>query len=179
MSKKNCYLGWSVKKVAHCTQVHDMWPFGPLIASFHLYYMLNGQRASGKQAHSFWQFLRCFCMEQSELLVCLHCWQTWKEFRLPWHSFVRVQIHCKYRLFINRKNSITELKIFHGAMVRAPASRIRGLEFESRTVYFPSNQIILFFLVFLFYFSQFRSKQCANIQYLAIEKYATSWRFLR
>ena len=23
--------GWFLKKVAHCTQVHDMWPFGPLI----------------------------------------------------------------------------------------------------------------------------------------------------
>ena len=38
-----CFLGWiekqdgrpdqSVKKVAHCTQVHDMWPFGPLVQS--------------------------------------------------------------------------------------------------------------------------------------------------
>ena len=28
---KNCRPGWSVKKVAHCTQVHDMWPFGPLV----------------------------------------------------------------------------------------------------------------------------------------------------
>ena len=25
------FLGQSVKKVAHCTQVHDMWPFGPLV----------------------------------------------------------------------------------------------------------------------------------------------------
>ena len=23
--------GWSVKKVAHCTQVHDIWPFGPVV----------------------------------------------------------------------------------------------------------------------------------------------------
>ena len=29
---KNCRPGWSVKKVAHCTQVHDMWPFGPLVS---------------------------------------------------------------------------------------------------------------------------------------------------
>ena len=28
---KNFHPGWSVKKVAHCTQVHDMWPFGPLV----------------------------------------------------------------------------------------------------------------------------------------------------
>ena len=27
---KNYRPGWSVKKLAHCTQVHDMWPFGPL-----------------------------------------------------------------------------------------------------------------------------------------------------
>ena len=27
-----CFSGWSVNKtVAHCTQVHDMWPFGPLV----------------------------------------------------------------------------------------------------------------------------------------------------
>ena len=30
---KNYRPGWSVKKVAHCTQVHDMWPFGPLVSS--------------------------------------------------------------------------------------------------------------------------------------------------
>ena len=32
---KNCRPGWSVKKVAHCTQVHDMWPFGPLVFYFY------------------------------------------------------------------------------------------------------------------------------------------------
>ena len=31
---KNFRPGWSVKKAAHCTQVHDMWPFGPLVLSF-------------------------------------------------------------------------------------------------------------------------------------------------
>ena len=30
VNKKFC-PGWSVKKAAHCTQVHDMWPFGPLV----------------------------------------------------------------------------------------------------------------------------------------------------
>ena len=34
MSKQNFRPGWSVKKVAHCTQVHDMWPFGPLVAHY-------------------------------------------------------------------------------------------------------------------------------------------------
>ena len=28
---KNYRPGGSVKKIAHCTQVHDMWPFGPLV----------------------------------------------------------------------------------------------------------------------------------------------------
>ena len=29
---KNVRLGRFLKKVAHCTQVHDMWPFGPLVS---------------------------------------------------------------------------------------------------------------------------------------------------
>ena len=36
MVNKNVHLGRFLKKVAHCTQVHDMWPFGPLV--FHFYY---------------------------------------------------------------------------------------------------------------------------------------------
>ena len=31
IGKIRCRPGQSVKKVAHCTQVHDMWPFGPLV----------------------------------------------------------------------------------------------------------------------------------------------------
>ena len=31
MVNKNVHLGRFLKKVAHCTQVHDMWPFGPLV----------------------------------------------------------------------------------------------------------------------------------------------------
>ena len=30
---KNCRIGWFLKKVAHRTQGHDMWPFGPLVSS--------------------------------------------------------------------------------------------------------------------------------------------------
>ena len=30
---KNGHPGWSVKKVAHCSQVHVMWPFGPLVSN--------------------------------------------------------------------------------------------------------------------------------------------------
>ena len=29
---KNVRLGWFLKKVAYCTQVHDMWHFGPLVS---------------------------------------------------------------------------------------------------------------------------------------------------
>ena len=32
---KNFCRGWSVKKLAHCTQVHDMWPFGPLVSTWY------------------------------------------------------------------------------------------------------------------------------------------------
>ena len=67
-----------------------------------------------------------FCMDQSELPVYFNCWHTWKQLQLPCHSFIRVQIHYKYRLSINRKNIITELKIVHGALMRAPASGIRS-----------------------------------------------------
>ena len=32
--KTNVHFGRFFKKVAHCTQVHDMWPFGPLVSHF-------------------------------------------------------------------------------------------------------------------------------------------------
>ena len=37
---KNGRPGWFLKKVAHCTQVHDMWPFGPLVCHNLLIYHL-------------------------------------------------------------------------------------------------------------------------------------------
>ena len=39
---KNVRLGWFLKEVAHCTQVHDMWPFGPLVVIYleHVTYYL-------------------------------------------------------------------------------------------------------------------------------------------
>ena len=43
--KQNGLPGQSIKKVAHCTQVHDMWPFGPLVCSYkcviHIYWRIN------------------------------------------------------------------------------------------------------------------------------------------
>ena len=42
---KNFCPGWSVKKVAHCTQVHDMWPFGPLVLNFLCIYL--GEKKGG------------------------------------------------------------------------------------------------------------------------------------
>ena len=34
---KNVRLGWFLKKVADCIQVHDMWPFGPLVCCLYLH----------------------------------------------------------------------------------------------------------------------------------------------
>ena len=82
-------------------------------------------------------------------------------FRLPWHSFVRVQIYYKYRLSINRKNK-SPICIFHSAVVSALASRAKGRGIESRNVHFPQSQVKLFIFSssfgYLFYFSQFWSK---------------------
>ena len=38
IEKKNGHPGQSAKKVAHCTQVHDMWPFGPLVFFFFFFF---------------------------------------------------------------------------------------------------------------------------------------------
>ena len=38
---KNCCPGQSVKKVAHCTQVHDVWPCGPLVYCSDILLSLN------------------------------------------------------------------------------------------------------------------------------------------
>ena len=37
---KNVRLGWFLKKVADCTQVHDMWPFGPLVLPKQTFYSM-------------------------------------------------------------------------------------------------------------------------------------------
>ena len=87
----------------------------------------------------------------------LLCRQTDKEFRLPWPSFVRVEIYDKYRLSINRKYRLPESWIFHSEVVRALVSRPRGHEFESRTIPFSLSRIFFLFPCFSF-FSQFRSK---------------------
>ena len=86
-------------------------------------------------------------------------------------ALTRLQNHNAYRLSIKRKNSNIDLKFLDRAVVRAPASKIRGRELESRIERFPSNHIIYFFLDFLsFIFSQFRSKtMCEYI--LKVRKY--------
>ena len=82
----------------------------------------------------------------TELLVFLECWPTGKEFRLPWHSFVRVEIHFKYWLSINKKYRLTESWIFHGGVVRASDWRTRGRVFESRTTHYQSLYFLFPFL---------------------------------
>ena len=92
-----------------------------------------------------------FYIFSTELLVFLLCRQTDKEFRLPWPSFVRVEIYYRYRLSINRKYTLPESWIFHSEVVRASASSLRGHEFESRTIHFPYQGFFFYFLVFLFF----------------------------
>ena len=103
-----------------------------------------------------------FYLFSTELLVFLLCRQTDKEFRLPWPSFVRVEIYYKYRLSINRKYRLHESWIFHSEVVRASASRPRGHEFGSRILTFFLTKDFFYFSVFLF-FSQFRSKTMRNL----------------
>ena len=88
-----------------------------------------------------------FYIFSTEFLVFLLCRQTDKEFRPPWPSFVRVEI----RLSINRKYILHESWIFHSEVVRASASRLRGHEFESRTIHFPYQGLFLFSLSFFFF----------------------------
>ena len=97
----------------------------------------------------------------TELLMFLECWQTGKEFRLSWHSFVRVE----NRLSINKKCRPSESWIFHSGVVRASAWRSRGREFESQTIRFLYQSFYFFFISFSFpfYLSRFWVKQCANI----------------
>ena len=99
----------------------------------------------------------------TELLVFLLCRQTEKEFRLPWPSFVRVEIYYKYRLSINRKYRLPESWIFHSEVVRALASRPRGHEFKSRTIPFSLSRIIFLFPCFSFFFLNFEVEQCGNL----------------
>ena len=104
-----------------------------------------------------------FYIFSTELLVFLLCRQTDKEFRLPWPSFVSVEIYYKYRFSINRKYRLPKSWIFHSEVVRALTSRPRGHEFESRTIpFFPYQWFFFSFPCFSF-FLNFEVKQCGNL----------------
>ena len=107
-----------------------------------------------------------FYIFSTELLVFILCRQTDKVCRLPWPSFVRVEIYYKYRLSINRKYRLPQSWIFHSEVVRALASKPRGHEFESRTIpFFSLSRIIFLFFISLFFlfFLNFEVKQCGNL----------------
>ena len=121
-----------------------------------------------KRANSFWQLIP---WHQLELLVYLQSWQTGKEFRLHWHSFVRVQINYKYWLSINRTNIRSDFKSFiaqwlalwpleSGIVSSSPATNI------FRRI----KQFIFIYLSFFFIFLNFEVKQCADINW----KYANT-----
>ena len=104
-----------------------------------------------------------FYIFSTELLVFLLCRQTDKEFRLPWPSFVRVEIYYRYWMSINRKYWLPDLWILHSEVVRASASRPMGHEFESRTIHFPYHGFFLFpCLSFFFSISKY-NKHCGNL----------------
>ena len=45
---KNCRPSRFLKKVAHCTWMHDMWPFGPLVYIYLYFYAFALPSSSGK-----------------------------------------------------------------------------------------------------------------------------------
>ena len=115
-----------------------------------------------------------FYLFSTELLVFLLCRQTDKEFRLPWPSFVRVEIYYKYRLSVNRKYRLSESWIFHSEVVRASASRPRGHEFEFRILPFSLPRIFFYFSVFPF-FLNFEVKQWGNL-YWKYDNIGSQWK---
>ena len=48
---KNGWAGRFVKKVAHCTQVHDMWPYGPLVLKSYLIMPLEWNSGASRYWH--------------------------------------------------------------------------------------------------------------------------------
>ena len=98
----------------------------------------------------------------TELLVFLLCRQTDKEFRLPWPSFVRVEIYYKYRLsiienidFPNRESSIAEW------LERWPLDP--GVMSSSLGLYLFSLSRIFFISLFFLFFLNFEVKQCGSL----------------
>ena len=120
----------------------------------------NGQLASGKRANSFWQL----SLDTNWNSLCLQCWQTGKEFRLHWHSFVRVQIYYKCRLSINRTNTCSNCKAFVAQWL-AHWPLESGIVSSTPTMNIFLRIKLFFFisLSFLFNFLNFEVKQCANI----------------
>ena len=97
-----------------------------------------------------------FYIFSTELLVFLVCRQTDKEFRLPWPSFVRVEIYYRYRLSIDRKYRLPESWIFHSEVVRARPLDSGVMSSSPGLYIFLINDFFLF--PCLSFFSQFRSK---------------------
>ena len=140
--------------------VHAIWKYEAIQEKKEEIY---GHRNADKRANSFWQFLQFL---STELLVFILCMQTDKVFRLPWPSFVCVEIYYKYRLSIHRKYRLSESWIIHSEVVRALASRPRGHEFESRTIpFFPYQGLFFFISLFYLFFLNFEVKKCGNLFY--------------
>ena len=163
------WLHWEMK--GHCSRVNLVKRFSKIYTqpvsfslpmqtkmciSILIFCLTNKERLVSELTRSDWH--------QLELLVCLQCWQTGKEFRLHWHSFVRVQIYYKYWLSINNTDIRSNFKSFI-------AQWLAHWLLESRIVcsspainiFFRIKLLILFIsLSFLFIFLNFEVKQCAN-----------------
>ena len=109
----------------------------------------------------------------TELLVFLECWPTGKEFRLPWRSFVRVEIYFKYRLSINMKYRLPNREPFIAKWLERLPEELGVVSSSPGLFIFLIKVYIFYFLVFLFlllfpcpfYLSQYGSKtMCEYIE---------------
>ena len=81
LEKQGDRPGQSVKKVAHCTQVHDMWPFWPLVVSV----------VSGITHHAYFEALSMSCDVLVSLSMFLFQW-----FRITRHALFGAFIHVMW-----------------------------------------------------------------------------------
>ena len=127
----------------------------------------NGHRNADKWANSFRQFLHFF---PTELFVFILCRQTDKVFRLPWPSFVRVEIYYKYWLSINRNiNFVSRESSIAKWLERWPLDP--GVMSSSPVLYLFSLIKDFFYFPVSFFFLNFEVKQCGNLYC----KYDNTW----
>ena len=82
---KNGHPVWSVKKVAHCTQVHVMWPFGPLVCGSY------APIRTKNTGNTHFSALFSYMLWQIELKFCIWlCYFTVLETKFECHQFASI-----------------------------------------------------------------------------------------